>query len=81
MSKKRKRYSCCKGSLKCSLNVIERAADKVLALYRKNKRKGREALLNWVLDVDETIDYLKLKVKQLQQEKIQTQYHKGVNDA
>jgi len=69
-SLKRKRYSCCNGSLKCALNVLERTVDRFLALYRKNKRKGREALLNWVLDVDETADYYKCKALQLQQEKI-----------
>ena len=66
---KRKRYSCCNGSLKCGLNRIERNVDSLLRIYNRNKVKGRETLMNWILDLEDTNDCHKFKVTQLLKEK------------
>jgi len=66
---KRKRYSCCNGSLECGLNKIERNVDSFLRSYNRNKVKGREILMNWILDLEDTNDWHKFKVKQLLEEK------------
>lgn len=66
--KRRKRYSCCGGSLNCGVNILEREVDKVLAQYIKNKVKGRENLLNWLLCLEDERDWYKLKLQKLRKE-------------
>ena len=73
MTKRRKRYSCCEGSVKCSLNSIERKIDTALRIYRKNPRRGRRVFMNWILDIDESRDWWEFKAKELLKEKRKSQ--------